>query len=72
MQFKIKKPMKIKKDNRGGQRKNSGRKPLSKDKKKILVDFWIEGKIIEANGGIEKSKTDCKNYLETKNTPISI
>jgi hypothetical protein len=46
----------------GGNRKNSGRKPVSD--KKIQVSFYIKQSKIDSVGGIEKFKEKVQNYIE--------
>ena len=46
----------------GGNRKNSGRKPVSD--KKVQVSFYIKQSKIDSVGGIEKFKEKVQNYIE--------
>jgi len=40
----------------GGKRKNAGRKPIPEAKRKIVVQIYEPGEVIEAAGGIEVAK----------------
>lgn len=51
----------------GGNRKNSGRKPVFD--KKVQVSFYIKQSKIESVGGIEKFKDKVLNYIERSLRP---
>jgi len=52
----------IKKDKRGGNRINSGRKPVSDKKKQVCI--YIEQSIIDKVGGIYAIKESIYNYCK--------
>lgn len=53
---------KMKKPTHGGKRKRSGRKPASDPKQQVTL--YVETSIIKANGGLEKSKSECYLFLK--------
>lgn len=44
-------------------KRKSGRKPVTDQDRKIQICIYVESKIIEANGGMDKSKENCINAL---------
>ena len=53
----------MKKETRGGKRKNSGRKPVPESEKKQTVNLFLEGWVIEKHGGKENVQAKCYRYL---------
>lgn len=52
----------MKKSTHGGKRKRSGRKPAPDPKQQVT--FYVETSIIKANGGMEKAKSKCYEFLK--------
>jgi len=48
----------------GGARRNSGRKPVSD--KKVGFTIYVEQSVLNANGDIDQTKTDCYNFLKNR------
>lgn len=46
----------------GGKRKKAGRKPAADPKQGLTI--YVETSIIDANGGLEKSKSECYLFLK--------
>lgn len=58
--------MKKKKDNRGGKRKNSGRKPLKE--KTIPITVYLPETSVESAGG----KDDARKFIYEQFKPFSV
>lgn len=44
-------------------KRKSGRKPVADENKKIQICIYVEQRIIDSNGGMEKAKEKCINFL---------
>ncbi len=53
---------KRKKQEHGGARKGSGRKPVAD--RKIMVALYVESSIISSMGGIEELRNACYEFLK--------
>lgn len=62
--------MEEKKENRGGIRNGSGRKPLSIGDKKVQIKFWVENKYIFPFGGVEKAAGFALETIKNGNNPV--
>lgn len=53
-----------KKIQHGGARQRAGRKPVADQKKTFTI--YVEQSIIDANGGIDESKSECYLFLKKR------
>lgn len=58
----------MKKDNRGGKRSGSGRKPTEKSELKEPITIYIKSATIEQHGGKQAAKQELTNYINNKTT----
>lgn len=54
----------MKKEKQGGRRKNSGRKKLHPEEKRITISVYPQSKFVDKIGGVDKAKEVALNAIE--------